>query len=362
MSGIPSSIQIQLLNTLEQCIEFDSNSSLREFFTRQEIHPWKNLVPERENVRGRVTAVISKLYDQYRSDRENVLYIFIRLLRDNIDPENNLFQELSNRLQDLEYIRYKNSLQLEKSNTRENLLEANPSNISTIWIAADKKLVNCAQAVARVSIAKFVDRGNTQKTPTGTGWLITPNLALTCHHVIKAREFADGRIRSQDLTLQLENCLFTFNYQNPSEGIEYKVLKLECEDDNLDYALLRLQDRSDEPLQKWGFLHLDRDAPLVAQTNLWIVQHPRGQPQQRSGGRYIKSLSDNKILHDAPTEKGTSGAPILNVTNCNVIAVHNGENEKYQLREATLIKVILVDIEARFPILYKEINLAQQEL
>ncbi|NER32147.1 MAG: trypsin-like peptidase domain-containing protein, partial [Symploca sp. SIO1C4] len=150
------------------------------------------------------------------------------------------------------------------------------------------------------------------------------------------------------------------DFTQPGEGIEYDIEQLEHEDVNLDYALLRLRDRQDYPLKKWGFLTLDADVPLKEDiTQLYIVQHPKGLPQQRSGGFFVKPASDTKILHDAPTEGGTSGAPVLNVTNFRVVALHKGENEDEKLREATIIKAILADLKQNCPELYDKIVAVQ---
>ena len=147
----------------------------------------------------------------------------------------------------------------------------------------------------------------------------------------------------------------TFDFTQPGEGIEYGLEQLEHEDVNLDYALLRLRDREDSPLEKRGFLKLDADVPLTLQTSLYVIQHPKGLPQQRSSGFFVESTSLTKILHNAPTEGGTSGAPVLNVTNFRVVALHNGEDEAEHLRQAITIKAILADLKQHNPKLYDEI-------
>ena len=221
------------------------------------------------------------------------------------------------------------------------------------FTAIDEKLLTCARAVARVKVPQIVS-GNMKQIPTGTAWLVTPNLALTCWHVIEARGSNSSSIRASDLQEQIAHSTLTFDFAQPGEGIEYGIERLEHEDINLDYALLRLRDRPDYPLEKWGFLKLDADAPLTLQTQFYVVQHPQGQPKQLSGGFFVKFTSDSKILHDAPTEPGTSGAPVLNVTNFRVVALHNGENEAAKLREATTIKAILADLKQHRPELYDE--------
>lgn len=374
MPGIPREIYPKLKQTLSDCDQFRSHDRLIDFFdANEELKPWCDALPEVGNKNERAERVISYLVEQYRSDtKENVLLILLRLLRDQVEPVKQIYQTLSERLQELEPILSIHSSGKPKlvvlsniNNTADSLpktgttAEANPKSQPMRFIAADEKLLSCSRAVARVSVLKF-DNGLQRQIPTGTGWLVTPELALTCWHVIEARGNNDTPIRASDLSKQIKNTLFTFNYTEPGTGIEYGVVALEHEDVNLDYAVLRLRDREDIPLKKWGFLRLDAEVPLTLQTQLYVVQHPKGLPQQRSGGIFVKSGSTSKILYDAPTEPGTSGAPVLNVTNCHVVALHNGENNYEKLREATLINGILSDLKENCPDLYNEIIAAQK--
>ena len=377
MPGIPPEIYPRLRHALSDCDQFKSHSRLYDFFDANEpLKPWCDDLPEVDNRTERAERVIGFLVNEERSDtQENVLLILLRLLKDQIDSIKPLHQTLSSLLQELvpvlsgsnsntgsvvvPFSKPKN-LEIETLPKAELALEANPKGEAMRPIFADEKLLNCRRAVARVSVPKIVS-GKMKKVPTGTGWLVTPNLALTCWHVIEARDpKRDSPIRASDLHKQIANSTFTFDFTQPGQGIEYGLEQLEHDDVNLDYALLRLRDREDYPLEKWGFLTLDADVPLTLQTQLYVIQHPKGLPQQRSGGIVVESASDNpKILHNAPTEGGTSGAPVLNVTNCGVVALHNGEDEAKRLRQATRMKAILADLKENRPELYNEIVAAQ---
>jgi V8-like Glu-specific endopeptidase len=373
MPGIPPEISPRLRQALSDCAQFQSHDRLFNFFDANEpLKPWRDDLPEVNNRADRAERVIGFLVHQKRSNtQENVLLILLNLLKDQIDPIKPLHQTLSGLLQELAPILsgYSSNSNIvpfpTKTHTNsesllraELALEANPKGEPMRFIVTDEKLLNCARAVARISVPQIVS-DNLKKIPTGTGWLVTPNLALTCWHVIEARGSNSGSIRGSDLKKQIENGLFTFDFTQPGEGIEYGIDRLEHQDVNLDYALLRLRDRPDYPLKKWGFLKLDTDVPLTLQTQLYVIQHPKGQLQQHSGGFFVKFASNTKILHNAPTELGTSGAPVLNVTPFRVLALHNGENEAEKLREATTIKAILADIKQHRPELYDEIVAVQ---
>ncbi|MDJ0736966.1 MAG: serine protease [Nostocaceae cyanobacterium] len=327
MPGIPDDMYPRLCRALSNCDQFRTNDRLIDFFDSNDLlKPWCDALPETGNRDERAERVIAYLVEQYRNDtKENLLLILLRLLKNRIDPVKPLYQTLSELIQKLEPILAYKSNSNYTNNDDLHKAEANPKGEPMPYIAGDEKLLNCAHAVARVSVPKIVN-GSMKKIPTGTGWLVTPELALTCWHVIEARSFRDADIRLSDLQKQIANSVFTFDYTQGGEGLEYGIMELEYENRDLDYALLRLRDRQDYPLQKRGFLKLDADIPLTLQTQLYVIQHPKGQPQQRSAG-FFKSALDVNIFHNAPTEEGTSGAPVLNVTNWGVVSKSAGKNQ-----------------------------------
>ncbi|MHC0067154.1 trypsin-like serine peptidase [Nostoc sp. UIC 10890] len=372
MPGIPDDIYPRLWRALSNCDQFRTNDRLIDFFDSNDLlKPWCNNLPETSSRDERAQRVIAYLDDEYRNDtKDNVLMILLRLLTKQIDPVKSLYQTLSELIQELEPIlapksnRKPNLVVLHNSTNTTNDLrkaEANPKGEPMPYIAADEKLLNCARAVARVSVPKIVN-GNMRQIPTGTGWLVTSELALTCWHVIEARDpKREPPISASDLQKQIANSVFTFDFTQAGVGIEYGLVQMEHDNLELDYAVVRLRDRQDSPLQHRRFLRLDADIPFTLGTQLYVIQHPKGQPQQRSGGFYNSDLDSNRILHSAPTEEGTSGAPVLNVTNFQVVALHNGENEAQKLREATKIKAILSDLQHNRPKLYDEIIAAQSQ-
>ncbi|WP_353932195.1 serine protease [Okeanomitos corallinicola TIOX110] len=371
MPGIPENIYPRLWRTLSNCDQFRTNDRLIDFFDSNDLlKAWCNNLPETNSRDERAQRVIAYLDDEYRNDtKENVLMILLHLLKKQIDPVKELHQTLSELIQELEPIL------APKSNSKSNLVvlhnnpslndlrkaEANPKGEPMFYIAGDEKLLNCARAVARVTVPKIVN-GKMKKIPTGTGWLVTSELALTCWHVIEARDpKREPPISASDLQKQIANSVFTFDFTQAGVGIEYGLVQMEHDNLELDYAVVRLRDRQDSPLQRRRFLGLDADIDFKLVTQLYVIQHPKGQPQQRSGGFYKSDLDSNRILHSAPTEEGTSGAPVLNVTNFQVVALHNGENETQKLREATKIQAILSDLQHNRPKLYNEIIAAQSQ-
>jgi hypothetical protein len=224
----------------------------------------------------------------------------------------------------------------------------------------DEALLTCAKAVGLISVPKMLE-GQMQQTITGTGWLVTPDLALTCWHVVQVRTHYDAPISEVDLIKQIENGLLIFDHTSPEKEVEYAFQQLEHYDQNLDYALLRLKDRANYLLRDRGFLALDTDPTLTAQTQLFVLQHPRGQLQQRAAGHYLKSAPDGtRIFYNTPTDSGASGSPVLSVPHWWAIALHTGENQSERLREGILVKAILANLAQHRPELHQEIIEAQR--
>lgn len=354
MTDISSTMYSRLRKTLMDCGPFENNERLKAAFAHPKLKPWRNSVPEASSRSGRVDLAIYRLLERYNTANQNAMVLFLQVSCEIEDPDTKCHQRLTRLADDLQGTLGDGSPdhRLEQ--------EANPEGQPMAFIAVDERILDCARSVARVGVPRIVG-GRMERVPTGTGWLVTPELAFTCWHVVEARSLWDAPISEADLQKQILNSLFVFDYTLPGQGLEYGVAALEYHDPDLDYALLRLKDRPNEPLRNRGFLVLDEDVPLTIQTQLFVIQHPKGQPQQRSAGFFIKKHPSDasRILHGAPTEGGTSGAPVLNVTNWRVVALHNGENQAERLREATLLKAILSNLEQHRPDLHREIMTAQ---
>jgi V8-like Glu-specific endopeptidase len=225
------------------------------------------------------------------------------------------------------------------------------------------RLLACADAVAQVRIGQVV-RGNLEPgRVTGTAWLIAPDLALTCWHVMHARGDYDRKAKARDLDVQAQNCLLSFNFTEIGTGIDYGVAQIECanhDTSHLDYALLRLRDRPDHPLQTRTPLPLDADAPLTSISELYIIQHPRGMQQYGADGHVVTPINQNTRLHYTNnTAEGTSGSPVLVRPHWRVVALHQGATRDGLYGEGIMLRPILDDIRQQRPDIYTEMLQAQ---
>jgi len=358
MPGIPKILMPQLRQTLSDCEEFSSHRTLYAVFTDERIRIFQKGLDEATNVYSRVDLTINYLVEKHKKDNRNALVLLLEVLSEKYDPED----ERADRLQNLAF-ELDQHFKRPSAQEAARQLEANPNQVPMLHIADAEKMLTCAQAVARIDVPKIIN-GKTKGHGTGTAWLVAPGIALTCWHVIENRSEMDDPLELVDLKAQLSSTVLRFDFTTYGKGLQYGVECLETptiETQGLDYAVLRLKDRDDQTVQRRGFLRLDADIPLNPHSTLYIIQHPLGQDQQSTGDYYVKlSPTDvNRILYKTPTEPGTSGSPVLNRVNWRVVALHNAENKSEKLREGTLIRSVIADIQLKRPDLYTEIMNAQ---
>ena len=159
----------------------------------------------------------------------------------------------------------------------------------------------------------------------GTGFLVTPNLLITNHHV-----FRDAQTASQSRA--------EFNYQlnaNSTVPIESFALSPQTfflTDEGLDFSLVAVAPRSASgtTLASFGFCPLiGAEGKIITGQPVNIVQHPNGDLKQ-------VVIRENKLLdlpengsnvdqyayYEADTDPGSSGSPVFN-DQWEVIALHH---------------------------------------
>jgi len=351
MHGIPFALLKEIRDTLQTCDYFEDQEMLNAIFQVDKLKHWQGGLPSANNKNRRILLTINYLIDKHNTNGENALFIFLNVLGNLYGSTEDLHSKLLNLSK---YFKWISDL---PPTLKKNSFEANPSGSQMLLIAEAEKLLDCAKAVGKIDIPCIND-GKETKRITGTAWLVTPELAITCWHVISARDDPRICISTSDLKEQTKNALLTFNYTISGKGFQYSIKKLEYPligSNSLDYAILRVLDRDDRPLHDQGFLLLDIDTPMTLMTSLYIIQHPLGQAQQVAGDFFVKNGSKGAIFYKTPTEPGTSGAPVFNRTNWRVVALHSSEDTFEHLREGIQIKSILSDLKENRPELYGEI-------
>ncbi|GLY92936.1 effector-associated domain EAD1-containing protein [Actinoplanes sp. NBRC 103695] len=165
-----------------------------------------------------------------------------------------------------------------------------------------------------------VGRLETGGRPLGTGFLIGPDLGLTCHHVIRRVAPEDARLRLDYRADATGLAVFA--------GVTVRVVAFEQVAD--DVALFRL-DRpvGEEPIGEVGepsaatrgWIEV-KPAAAVQGDHLVVLQHLAGGPVQMRFGQ-VAGLVDGLLRHTADTEAGSSGSPCFTL-DWTLVGIHQG--------------------------------------
>lgn len=184
----------------------------------------------------------------------------------------------------------------------------------------------------------------------GTGFLVAPDVVLTNYHVVESVH------RGTHPPAAL-SCRFDYKMRADGEAVAageilglaadwlvdfspYSALDLqpdpkpgEPSDDELDYALLRLEREvgheaagGAEQAEPRGWIEIsDRPVDFAAQRVVTILQHPRTQPLELALGmaeNVAVNSAGNRIRHAVPTEPGSSGSPLFD-GDWRLVALHH---------------------------------------
>jgi hypothetical protein len=215
---------------------------------------------------------------------------------------------------------------------------------------------------ARSQVCLIVARNGAGPAARGTGFLVAPDLVLTCQHVLK--DFPKGSdIRAADRRVEL---YFDFFEGDPVEDVnpvlplarkaglhaawhvegcngtepdgllgELQAPIAERISRSLDFVLLRLEEKLGlQPIDRGGgrrrgWIPLPPDdVPANLFSKDWIIipQHPNGSPQRIDFGRFWeRDQTETRIRYSTNTAHGTSGAPCFTYVNqkFQLVGVHN---------------------------------------
>ncbi|NMF66493.1 DNA/RNA non-specific endonuclease [Brasilonema octagenarum] len=181
-----------------------------------------------------------------------------------------------------------------------------------------------ARAVCRIWIAdSFGSNGS-----WGTGFLVSPRLLITNHHVIESVDAAMRASAQFGYEMDISGKINQWKAFNltPQEGF--------ITDPELDFTLVAVAETSDDgeaQLADYGFLRLDPTLHKVEPLEfVTVIQHPGGQPKQIAirENKVLKigdnqdALKDNFLWYASDTAPGSSGSPALN-DNWQVVAIHH---------------------------------------
>ncbi|MDT0344534.1 serine protease [Streptomyces litchfieldiae] len=172
-----------------------------------------------------------------------------------------------------------------------------------------------ARTVGRLSMR---ERG--RELPVGTGFLVSPSLLLTNHHVLPDEEAA-------------RQCFVEFDAQVTIDNTPGVATRLELDPDAfftshepLDYALVPVRPGDDgrPPGETFGWNRLSAQlGKLVIDEPVNIVGHPMGRLKEIAVRHNALQVRLDDFLHySTDTEPGSSGSPVFN-DQWEVVALHH---------------------------------------
>jgi len=224
-----------------------------------------------------------------------------------------------------------------------------------------------ARLAERESCVCRVEVNVGRKGFTGTGFLVAPDVVITNFHVLAPLLPAAWPSRSPVPRTRPKGLVVRFDYQRHEDGLEFPshVRRPALEDwlidfspqsrvdrlpdpktavpelDELDYVLFRLEEEpvtpSDggEPVRLpagRGWIEVPSAfARFEADTPLFILQHPSGEPLQLAlDTQSIIGENGNgtRVFHRTNTLPGSSGSPCFN-QNWELVALHRGRDPNF---------------------------------
>lgn len=158
-------------------------------------------------------------------------------------------------------------------------------------------------------------------TSYGTGFLIGSGRVMTNNHVISSKEEA-------------KRATIEFNYQLSADASAVEpTVRYTLDPDaffhtspsgELDYSVIAVRpDKDKPPLEKWGRLLLNADAPPIRAERVAIIEHPNAQVKQVVlTSSVVVETKDQFARYTSDTMAGSSGSPVFNDL-WQVVAIHH---------------------------------------
>jgi hypothetical protein len=217
----------------------------------------------------------------------------------------------------------------------------------TVW---RERLWRIETQVARIEIPA--------KRPTGTGFLVGPDVVMTNYHVVGTvihgnrkpgevvvrfdyKRLADGLTVRAGTEYALSRDDWLVDSSPPSPVDEEADPKSRLPDpEELDYALLRLSrpagsepvgkpERPDAPTRGWVDMR-GNAFEFTEGLPVFIMQHPKGDPLQLAVDPVVEGVNQNRtrVRYRTNTKRGSSGSPCFN-SDLELVALHHSGDPEY---------------------------------
>ncbi|NEP58682.1 MAG: trypsin-like peptidase domain-containing protein [Symploca sp. SIO2G7] len=248
---------------------------------------------------------------------------------------------------------------IRESYTRSHTLTSLNKNMagSAFKIELKSTVEKVRKAVCQVQVS--VQQGSREDIKSlveyGTGWLISPDIMLTCWHLFNINHHQGDNLvlTASDHHKTIASSQAVFEYAADGYSVKYEFSEILAWNEKLDYVFLRLHAPK---AQTKNFLALELQEPIKGEPELFTIHHPRNRPRQSSSGWYVKISDDlERLLYKVSMDRGTSGAPVIRHDSTRVIAMHTSFNHTCGLQEGIMLQKIMEDLKQKRPEIYQEI-------
>ncbi len=152
----------------------------------------------------------------------------------------------------------------------------------------------------------------------GTGFLTKDGHIFTNNHVLSSTDVA-------------KKARLEFNYEVGPDGKTKSRTSYELDPSDFktsppnefDFAYVKVVDRSDAPLNQWGYVEFDTEAIPTVGEPVTIIQHPKGEDKQIAlNANEVLGQLNQHLFYTTDTEPGSSGSPVFN-KDWKVVAIHH---------------------------------------
>ncbi len=190
-------------------------------------------------------------------------------------------------------------------------------------VTGSRDFLPCSWLLEGAKAADAVAQLRKGRGPVGTGFLVSPWLLLTNHHVLPQPQDASTAVAVFRYAADDDNRI--------TQACELRLAPARCfvtsPVDDLDYTLVALAPLADgrAPGAVFGSLPA-RAATTVPEPGepVNIIQHPAGRPQEIAvrNNKVIADDSADYLTYETDSEPGSSGSPVLN-DEWELVALHS---------------------------------------
>ena len=193
-----------------------------------------------------------------------------------------------------------------------------PGDVDNAFMERDRR--NAGFSINRVSRSRPIrrahgvgriatDLGGGRKS-FGTGFLVTPRLLMTNHHVLESDQEAGASV------VEFDSQLDRTGQPLAIERFALDPNSFFLNDKQLDFALVAVSERSErgKQLSDYGYCPLiGSEGKITVGEPINIIQHPRAEMKQIViRENKLLDVLDTFLHYEADTDPGSSGSPVFN--------------------------------------------------